>query len=212
MIPENGVCFLVDGWEIYPDKLLSPQNFTSGTASPHYLTWAGEYSNFSVFHADGNPYGSATYRLHLRGNGTTALYLPEPLCAAKVFADGQNLGGPGDVRPEHYSPLIRDTIYSFTVNGEAELIIQIANYSHYYGGLWYPPAIGTPDSISHLVAYRMLFYGLLFFSPLTLAQKKRTFSACPFLLRHALSVLCPANLLSIYSSGRGAAHTPPLCP
>lgn len=169
MIPENGVCFLVDGWEIYPDKLLSPQNFTSGTASPHYLTWAGEYSNFSVFHADGNPYGSATYRLHLRGNGTTALYLPEPLCAAKVFADGQNLGGPGDVRPEHYSPLIRDTIYSFTVNGEAELIIQIANYSHYYGGLWYPPAIGTPDSISHLVAYRMLFYGLLFFSPLTLA-------------------------------------------
>lgn len=169
VLPENGVCFLVDGWEIYPDMLLSPEDFMSGASFPHYMTWAGEYPNFSVFHADGNPYGFATYRLRLQGNGTTALYLPEPLCAASVFVNGKNLGGPGEVKPERYSPLIRDTIYSFDAGSETELIIQISNYSHYYGGLWYPPAVGTPDSISHLIAYRMLFYGLLFFTPLTLA-------------------------------------------
>ncbi len=68
-----------------------------------------------------------------------------------------------------YSPLIRDTIYSFSVKGKAELIIQTSNYSHYYGGLWYPPAIGNPDNIRHLIAWRTLFYGFLFFTSLTLS-------------------------------------------
>lgn len=170
MIPESGCCFLVDGWELYPDRLLSPADFAAGALpSPRYLTWAGQYPNLSAFHTDGNPYGSATYRLHLNGSGTVSLYLPEPLCAAHVFVDGQSLGGPGEVMPDQYSPLIRDTVYSFPVNGSTELILQISNYSHYYGGLWYPPAIGDPDSISHLIAYRMLFYGLMFFSSLTLS-------------------------------------------
>ena len=169
MIPESGCCFLVDGWELYPDRP-SPVDFAAGALpSPRYLTWAGQYPNLSAFHTDSDPYGSATYRLHLNGSGTVSLYLPEPLCAAHVFVDGQSLGGPGEVMPDQYSPLIRDTVYSFPVNGSTELILQISNYSHYYGGLWYPPAIGNPDSISHLIAYRMLFYGLMFFSSLTLS-------------------------------------------
>lgn len=169
-LPESGCCFLADGWEIYPDRLLSPTDFAPDSLpSPRYLTWAGEYPNLAAFHTDGNPYGSATYRLSLNGTGTVSLYLPEPLCAAHVFVNAQDLGGPGEVQPDQYSPLIRDTVYSFSASGNTELIIQISNYSHYYGGLWYPPAIGDPDSISHLIAYRMLFYGLLFFSSLTLS-------------------------------------------
>ena len=30
-IPEKGYCALVDGWEFYPDTLLSPADFSSGT-------------------------------------------------------------------------------------------------------------------------------------------------------------------------------------
>ena len=60
------------------------------------------------FHKDNNPYGIATWRLHLQGNGngTVTLYLPEPLCAIKVFADDLCLGQTGDVSPENYVPLI----------------------------------------------------------------------------------------------------------
>lgn len=169
IIPENGICFLVDNWEFYPDQLLFPEDFASGTPSPRYKQSLGEYPNLSAFHTDGNPYGFCTYRLLLQGNGTVTLYLPEPLCAARVFVNGINLGGPGKTEPDQYSPLIRDTAYSFAIDKSTELIIQVSNYSHYYGGLWYPPAIGTSDSISHFTAYRILFYGLLFFTSLTLS-------------------------------------------
>lgn len=168
IIPEKGYCALVDGWELYPDVLLSPEDFSSKTQF-FYPTWAGEYPNLALFHPDRNPYGTATWRLHLRGNGNVTLYLQEPLCAAKLFIDGVCLGGTGDVSPENYTPYIQDTACSFFLNGEAELIIQTANYSHYYGGIWYAPVIGDTDSVSRLIASRMIFYSLLFFPSLTLA-------------------------------------------
>lgn len=169
IIPEKGYCVLVDKWELYPDALLSPNDFLFGTPS-YYSTWAGQYPNLALFHEDKNPYGTATWRLHLKGNeDIVTLYLQEPLCAAKVFVNGNCLGGPGEVTPENYSPLIKDTTYSFFLEDETELIIQTSNYSHYYGGIWYAPVIGDPDSITHLIAARMLIYGLLFFSSLTLS-------------------------------------------
>lgn len=169
VIPEKGISFLVHGWEIYPDQLLFPEDFADGVPSGRQMTWIGQYPNLSAFHADGNPYGCATYRLLLQGNGPVTLYLPEPLCAASVFVDQTSLGGPGETAPDAYAPLVRDTAYSFSIHGEAQLVIQTSNYSHYYGGLWYPPAIGNPDSVSHLTSYRILFYGMLFFTSLTLS-------------------------------------------
>ena len=173
LLPADGAAFLVDGWELYPDRLLMPEDFSDKTPFPGYTVWAGEYPNLSLFHTDGNLYGAATYRLHIKGDGMAALYLQEPLCAARVFADGRDLGGPGEVgavgEADGYRPLIRDTVYSFPVNGEAELIIQTANYSHYYGGLWFPPAIGSVDSVAHMIASRMIFYGILCFGSLALA-------------------------------------------
>lgn len=170
LAPESGICFLADGWEFYPDKLLTPQNFISGSAiESHYKTTLGDYPNLTPFHADDNPYGVSTYRLRIRGNGLYSLYLQEPLCALKVFIGGEVVGENGNVDPENYRPLVRDAVYSFSVDGETELIIQTANYSHYYGGLYYPPALGDADSIGRIIASRMAFYGLLCFSSLALA-------------------------------------------
>lgn len=170
LLPDDGTAFLVDGWELYPDSLFTPVDFSGKIPSPRYTVWAGEYPNLSLFHTDGNLYGPATYRLRLRGDGIAALYLQEPLCAARVFVDGRDLGGPGEVGDAgSYRPFIRDTVYSFPVNGEAELIVQTANYSHYYGGLWFPPTIGSVDSVAHMAASRMVFYGIICFGSLALA-------------------------------------------
>lgn len=168
LIPEKGCHALVDGWELYPDILLSPDDFNHETP-PGYPAQAGRYPNLALFHEDGNPYGISTWRLRIRGSGVMSLYLQEPLCTARVFVNGQDLGGPGEVSQEAYSPLVRDTVYPLFLDGETELIIQTANYSHYYGGLWYAPVIGEPDGIGRLIACRMLLYGLLFFSSLTLS-------------------------------------------
>lgn len=169
ILPKNGVIYLVNGWELYPDRLLTPADFAGGAALPHYNTWSGEHAGLAPFHADGNPYGVATYRLLLQGEGLVTLYLQEPLCAARVFVNGVDMGGPGQVSVEDYRPLVRDTFYSFDATGETELIIQTANYSHYYGGIWYPPAVGDADSVARLTAGRLTVYGLLCFSTLALA-------------------------------------------
>lgn len=172
-IPSNGCYAITDGWELYPDRLLSPEDFSLDNFSSEdytaYKVRLGVYPNLSMFHGDKNPYGTATWRLILTGNGAVTLYLPEPLCASKVYVDGQYMGQTGEVNPENYKPLIRDSFYSFYVGDKTELIIQTANYSHYYGGLWYIPVIGDSDSISHMIVGRMLVYGLLFSVSLTLA-------------------------------------------
>lgn len=167
-IPENGYVCLVDGWELYPDILLSPADFVSGTG-PCYHTWAGEYPNLAAFHADKSPYGTATWRLHLQGESMVTLYLPELLCASGVYVNGAYLGGTGEVSPDSYAPFVRDSFYSFPLSADTELIIQTANYSHYYGGIWYVPVIGSPDNITRLVGLRMLLYALLFSVSLTLS-------------------------------------------
>ena len=83
--------------------------------------------------------------------------------------NGYCVGQTGEGTLEHYRPLIRDAFFSFALDGEADLIIQTANFSHYYGGIWYVPIIGDTNSISHLAAARMLVYGLLCFTALTLS-------------------------------------------
>ena len=159
--------FLVDGWEYYPGRLLAPGDF-AGVSPAGYL-YAGEEPNFSA--ALGSPYGEATYRLTLRWTGEEpvqlSLWLPEIPSASRVYIGGALAGEAGSVDP--YRPLIQDRVYSFQLAGETEIVIQAANHSHYYGGLYYPPAVGSPQAVAQMAATRMAVYGLLCFSSLAAA-------------------------------------------
>ena len=159
--------FLVDGWEYYPGELLSPEDFVSGKA-PREHVYVGQYPNFS--NALGTPYGEATYRMVLENPGEAAqlaLFLPEIPSASRVYIGGELMGETGSVDPYHAR--IRDTVYTFEADGDTEIIIQAANYDHYYGGLYYPPAVGTPDAIARMIALRMAVYGVLCFGAAAVA-------------------------------------------
>lgn len=159
--------WLVDGWEFYPGELLSPEDFASGRQAEEY-TYAGQYPNFSA--QLGSPYGEATYRLVLENPGESlelSLYLPELLCAGRVYIGGELAGEQGSVEP--YEPRVMDGVYSFTASGSTEIIIQCANYTHYYSGMYYPPAVGTPGAIARLTSARLAVYGLLCFFALAAA-------------------------------------------
>ena len=180
IIQDGNVDFLVNGWELYPDILLEPSDFSGEQYHEHYKIWIGQYANLSPFHQDKNPYGVSTYRILLSGDGISTLYLQEAFCATRLFVDGVEIGGNGSV--SDYSPYIKDSVFSFPVGEKTELIIQTANYSHYYGGIWYPPVIGSADSISHLIGLRFIVYGFLAFTAISLSifclfnwlgQKKR---------------------------------------
>lgn len=158
--------FLVDGWEYYPSELLRPDELAGVEAAEH--TYIGEYPNFSA-HL-GSPYGEAAYRLRLENRGAPAelsLYLPELLCAGRVYINGTLVGEQGALAP--YRPHVVDGIYSFRAGEQTEVVIQCANYTHYYSGMYYPPAVGTPAAIARMLTIRMMVYGLLCFATLAIA-------------------------------------------
>ena len=163
--PEQ-VGFLVDGWEYYPGQLLEPADFAAGV-TPEMYTYIGQYPNFSP--QLGSPYGTATYRLILRSGGGEALslYLPELLCAGRVYINGVLMGEQGSVEP--YAPRVMDGLYPFTADGDTEIIVQCANYTHYYSGMYYPPAVGTSGAVFRMLAARLATYGFLCFAALAVA-------------------------------------------
>lgn len=165
---ENGtqseeVIWLVNGWEICPDRIIYPGD----PAEEWKPTYIGQYFSFAGFHGDGSPYGVGTYRLTISGNGNYTMLIPEVFSACAVYVNGEQTASSGSVSP--YRPYIKDLVFSFEINGDAEILIQTANYSHYYSGVTYPPAIGSSEAVSRKITVRMLFYGLLVFTSLALA-------------------------------------------
>ena len=163
--PEQ-IAFLVDGWEYYPGELLEPDNLTCREAAEH--TYIGKYPNFSA-HL-GSPYGEATYRLILENREEStelSLWLPELLCAGRVYINGTLVGEQGAMEP--YRPHVVDGIYSFHADEQTEIVIQCVNYTHYYSGMYYPPAVGTPSAVTQMLTVRMIVYGFLCFAALTAA-------------------------------------------
>jgi len=163
--PER-VGFLVDGWEYYPGELLSPDALQDRRAEQY--AYVGEYPNFSA-HL-GSPYGTATYRLTLRNAGgpvELSLFLPELLCAGKVYINGELAGENGALVP--YAPLVQDGVYAFRAGKDTQIVIQCANYTHYYSGMYYPPAVGTPGAVARMTAARLLVYGFFCFGSLAVA-------------------------------------------
>lgn len=157
------VSWLVEGWEFYPDQLIEPGDETGEAVS----TYIGQYFSFSAFHHDNSPHGVGTYRLTVRGNGSYTMLIPEVFSACRIYVDNQLIMSSGSISP--YEPAIKDLVFSFELEGEAQILIQTANYTHYYSGITYPPAIGSSEAISRLMAVRLCFYGFLAFTSLALA-------------------------------------------
>lgn len=167
LLAQGRIVWLADGWTLYPDALLSPQQIT-GQSPVH--TYVGEHLNLSRFHADRSPYGQSTWRLSIRYDGLPASYtllLPEVFSACKVFLNGKEVAANGALEP--YQPHVQDIVFSFVLSQDTDLVIQTANFTHYYSGVTYPPALGGAPAIQKLVGARMLFYGFLCFVALSVA-------------------------------------------
>lgn len=161
--PSQKTIWLMDGWEFYPDQLIEPGEET-GESVPIYI---GQYFSFSAFHRDNSPHGVGTYRLTVSGSGSYTMLIPEVFSACRVYVNDQLVMSSGSISP--YEPVIKDLVFSFELEGEAKILIQTANYTHYYSGITYPPAIGSSEAISRLIAVRLCFYGFLSFTSLALA-------------------------------------------
>lgn len=144
--------FLCYGWEFYPDVLLTPSDLETDADSRYmFYTYAGEHSRLDVLESRDNPHGCGTYVLHLilpAKLRTYALELPEIFSAYKLYVDGRLMLQMGDPDPKQYKPLIQKRMVTFDKSEEVTIMLAVSDYSHFYSGMVYPPAFGTPLALN----------------------------------------------------------------
>ncbi|MCB4303772.1 sensor histidine kinase [Clostridioides difficile] len=163
--------FLIDDWEFYNHKIFKPNDFTEQDIKPEYV-FIGQYPDFSMRKGTQSPYGNATYRMRIKNEGKDkllSLELPEIFSASEVWINGEMVSKLGDVGTEKYRPKIKNSVVSFIAKRDTEIIINVSNFSHYYSGLYYPPALGETKDISNMMFYRLLFYSIICFTTFAIA-------------------------------------------
>lgn len=168
---KNKFVFLIDDWEFYNHKIFKPKDFTEKHIKPEYI-FIGQYPDFSMRKEKQSPYGNATYRMRIKNEGkdkVLSLELPEIFCASEVWINGEMVSKLGDIGTERYRPKIKNTVVSFVAKKDTEIIINVSNFSHYYSGLYYPPALGKTKDISNMIFYRLLFYSIICFTTTAIA-------------------------------------------
>ncbi|AXU62355.1 two-component sensor histidine kinase [Clostridioides difficile] len=163
--------FLIDDWEFYNHKIFKSNDFTEQDIKPEYV-FIGQYPDFSMRKGNQSPYGNATYRMRIKNEGKDkllSLELPEIFSASEVWINGEMVSKLGDVGTEKYRPKIKNSVVSFIAKKNTEIIINVSNFSHYYSGLYYPPALGETKDISNMMFYRLLFYSIICFTTFAIA-------------------------------------------
>lgn len=148
--------WLVDGWELYGGVLLTPEDLLTERPTPDRYVYAGQLGGFES--VTGHPYGSASYRLTIQlpaGSRTYALYLPELFSSCNLYINGRKYLQLGQPSPADYRSGTAEKIIPFEASGQVELLLAVSNFSNTYGGLTFPPALGTPDSIQTMTAVRL---------------------------------------------------------
>ncbi|MBN2050019.1 MAG: sensor histidine kinase, partial [Spirochaetales bacterium] len=164
---DGPVRLLNNTWEFHWNRLCTPEDFRTGRASdPPVLTAGGRAWNGTLI--DGQELteeGCATYRtvIHLPGKGIYSLYMQNQDSAYRLWLNGEEAGGNGVVAEteEAYVPQrVPRTFQHYVAGKELEVLLQIANFTHKWGGLTNNIYIGLPDQIR---AFVNRLYGIIAF-------------------------------------------------
>ncbi|UQZ34037.1 histidine kinase [Paenibacillus sp. PK3_47] len=154
----DGVVHLDGEWEFYGDALLTPSNFDPGSRDqlpppvPVLAQVPGEWNAYVSDTGKGKGYG--TYRLQARvPAGEEMIYglrTSNIRTSSKIFVNGQEIGSSGT--PASSPSASRQNNIPFmgfaSASGDTlEIIVQVANYSYYTGGIIQPIVIGDQASI-----------------------------------------------------------------
>lgn len=142
--------YLIDGWLLTDERV---------TDKPTYI---GEFSSLQRGNLLNPPHGKARYRMTLRYEGAPQIVSADFQQLAfeyVLFLDGMRLAeGKGNGR-----------ITFWLTEGEHVLTVETASEAGYYSGMYFPPALGTEETLSRLADMRSFSYALAVLVPLTLA-------------------------------------------
>ncbi|MBE7439448.1 MAG: sensor histidine kinase [Spirochaetales bacterium] len=100
---------------------------------------------------DGRGYGTYLLRLTLNSDLDYGLYVPDQGTAFALFCNGRKLLESGKIsdRAENWEPELKVQITDLCKGPDVILAVQVANFGHRFGGLWYPILLGTKKSIEN---------------------------------------------------------------
>lgn len=138
----------LDGeWEAYPGRLLTPAEVRSAPR-PGYFRMPSVWNKKQVGDYVFQGADCATFRLVVKGlkSGSYALRTQEFGSSARLFVNGRvvlRIGDPGTTR-ETTIPDARPGLAFFDHRGgDLEVVLQVANFHHRKGGVYYPIELGT---------------------------------------------------------------------
>jgi diguanylate cyclase (GGDEF)-like protein len=114
-----------------------------------------------IFAKDGSSYGVATYGLHVEGLEPHALYgikIMNEASAYRLTVNGKDVLKEGTVAytKEGHEPEMKEKLGFFQsdVNGNADILMEISNFSYHYGGFWKEIWFGKEDVILGYTLHR----------------------------------------------------------
>lgn len=150
VVPRNSSVALQDlPWEFHWKRFLYPLEANAEEQAPDLvLQPALVWNNLVVRNEKLSSFGYATYRLRFRANVAhehLALRLPAPLNSYRIFVNGEKLGEAGTLTEsaEKFRGRRKSALFYFTPRTEnIEIVIQVANFLTYKGGLRGPIELG----------------------------------------------------------------------
>lgn len=138
----HGPATLDGRWEFYWEQLLLPGQFKdSHVTAPDYFDilslWNDHYTSSTQLKGQ----GFATYHLRLRvpkSDYLLAVELPDMYCSYALWIDGEKLAANGVVgtrRKETTPQWMPQTIAFKPKRSTVDIVLQVANFTHYRGGM-----------------------------------------------------------------------------
>jgi len=151
-------------WQVIWGKLIAPRDFDA-----HYegdlFRIPGRWNNVDNPAMNGS-YGVATFRAKLNlptYEKELSFHQISPHSAWKLFSNGIPIGSNGTVSDQpgkhrsHYTSRIFPAY-----PGQSELVLQVSNFTHAFGGPGHPPTIWDSQQLFRTLGFLSLYYALVF--------------------------------------------------
>lgn len=150
------VRFLTNGWELYRNRLLAPEDFSHNETAADEIVFVGQYAGLED-RTKPSPHGSATYRLVMFLPSQPEKYtleLPEIYSAYRLYIGGMLIEQFGEPQSDGYFAQTGNSSVSVLAAGRLEIILAVSDYDHFYSGMVYPPAFGRSSEVSQYLHVR----------------------------------------------------------
>ena len=172
---QQGLVSLNGEWEFYWQQLLQPTAFQATPSPTAMVLVPMVWTNYQIAGQPIPAYGYATFRLRLKVKPTNQLYglhVAGMGTSYRIWLNGQEVltdGIVGTTRPTTIPRNDRQLVFFPLAPTETvELVIQVANFHNWTGGIWYPLYFGLSADLIRQHEYNLAIDMFLFGSLLVI--------------------------------------------